>query len=123
MSERFSLIEPPQLPTKPIKPKRKAIVGVGLMLALAVGIGLVLVADFFDEGIYGPRQLAVITGEVPLVTIPRIVTLADRVWSFAKALLWIAGTAVTASVALAVVHLHIAPLDGLWFAITARLGV
>lgn len=123
MSERFSLIEPPQLPTTPTKPKRTAIVGIGLMLALAVGIGLVLVADFFDEGIYGPRQLAVITGEVPLVTIPRIVTLADRIWSFAKALLWIAGTAVTASIALAVVHLHIAPLDDLWFSITTQLGV
>src|SRR3970282_765749 len=40
--ERFSLIEPPQLPEKPIKPNRPAIIFLGLIFSLGSSLGYVL---------------------------------------------------------------------------------
>lgn len=122
-SERFTLIEPPQLPVVPIKPRRLLIVALGLVLSMGLGVVVVLLADFVDDGIYGPRQLAVIAGQPPMVMIPRIVTSADHIWSFAKTVVWLSGVGASAGLALAIAHLYIAPLNDLWISMLGRLGV
>ncbi len=120
-SERFSLIEPPQLPIQPIKPKRMVIAGVGMLLAIGFGAALVILLDLLDQGIYGGRQLAAMTGEGPLVTVPQIMTRADRIWWLVKNLLWVFGLIAFFVTASALVHVYLRPLDHLWFSLLRLL--
>ena len=109
--EHFTLIEPPNLPSKPIKPNRLAIVLLGIVLAIGMGGALVFMVEMLDQAVYGPRQLAVITGVSPLVVIPYITNQNDnrRVWGRRMAL----GAGVTVSVMVALYWFqdHGPPLD------------
>jgi len=110
-SERFTLVEPATLPERPESPNRLAILLLGVVLAIGVGIGTVFLAELFDKAIYGPRQLAAITGSSPLVVIPYITNGRDarRVWGRRMAY----GAGVTVSLALALYWFqdHGPPLD------------
>jgi hypothetical protein len=109
--ERFSLIEPPNLPYKPVKPNRLAIVLLGIVLSVGLGGAIVFMVEMLDQAVYGPRQLAAITGVSPLVVIPYITNQNDnrRVWGRRMAL----GAGVTVSVMVALYWFqdHGPPLD------------
>ncbi len=109
--EKFSVIEPPALPEEPVRPNRKLILLVGFALAMAAGVGSGALADSIDDRVYGQRQLAGLSGQPPLVVIPRVRNAGERnrVWA-----LWILGVlAVVAGIvaALAYVHFMVMPLD------------
>jgi uncharacterized protein involved in exopolysaccharide biosynthesis len=68
--ERFSLLEPPDFPDRPVKPNRIGIMLLGFVLAMGAGVAFAFIAEFFDNKIYRESQLADILGELPLVNIP-----------------------------------------------------
>jgi succinoglycan biosynthesis transport protein ExoP len=70
--EKFTIIDPPQLPEKPIKPKRLAIVLIGLILGAGAGIGGAAVVEFADSTIRSQKDVRRITGEPPLAVIPDV---------------------------------------------------
>ena len=72
--ERFSLIEPPLLPEKPVKPNRQAIVLLGAIVSLGIGLGIVFLLDSLDKSIRTQRDISLVVGMQPLATIPYIVT-------------------------------------------------
>ena len=74
MGERLSLIEPPQLPIEPISPNRPAIILLGILVGLSAGVAAGFLFESLDGRVYGHRKLAVVTGESPLVFVPRIRT-------------------------------------------------
>ncbi len=73
-TERFVLLEPPEVPTAPVKPNRPAIVALGLLLGLGLAFAAVMLAESLDESIEGPNALVSITGARPLGTIPVILS-------------------------------------------------
>ena len=120
--ERFSLINPPELPEKPDRPNRLAILLLGVFLAIAGGIGSGVVADNLDGTIYTADQLGRIMRTVPLVTIPYL-PLEEEVMKLGRrrAAVGLAGLGVVV-VGVLVVHLAWMPLDVLWFTILRKLG-
>ena len=76
--ERFTLLEPPLIPDKPVKPNRPKLFMLGLILSFVSGIGVAGVAESLDGGIRGARGLASATKLMPLVTIPYIATRHDE---------------------------------------------
>ena len=76
--EKFTLIEPPQPPEKPISPNRKLIVAVGLLMAVALGVGAVIVRESLDASVRGPSDIRQMFAVPALASIPIIVTAADR---------------------------------------------
>jgi len=121
--ERFTLIEPPQPPEKPIKPNRMLILIAGLLMAVAAGIGAVIARDAFDASVRGPSDIRLMLHVPALASIPIIVTAADRVrrkkiigfsWGGSIAILFLAAVAV---------HLFIRPLDVVWATLLRRFGV
>ena len=121
--ERFTLIEPPQPPEKPIKPNRLLILIVGLFMSVAAGIGAVIARDAFDASVRGPSDIRLMLQVPALASIPVIVTIADRArrrkiigfsWGGSIAVLLLAAT---------MLHLFVKPLDVVWATLLRRFGV
>jgi polysaccharide biosynthesis transport protein len=122
--ERFTLIEPPMLPEKPVSPNRGALLILGIVLSALFAAGLVWLLERLDTTVRGRKDLLQLLGVPPLAIVPRIITAADRSLSRRRDRL----TAVTASVLgfalmLASAHIFVRPLDALWFVVVRKLGI
>ena len=73
-SERFTLIEPPLLADKPIKPNRFKILLLGLFIAIGSAIGVVFFLESLNQRVRGKGEFSALLGQSPLVEIPYITT-------------------------------------------------
>ncbi len=122
-AERFSLIEPPLLPEKPVKPNRLAIVFLGVVFGVAGGVGHVAVREALDSRIYGAAAVRTVTGAPPLAVIPYLETAAERRRRLLNSLLLLAGLIIAAALVLLAVHVFVTPLDVLWFKLLRKFGI
>lgn len=113
--ERFSLIDPPQVPERPSSPNRPAILLLGAILALGGGVGVGGVLETADNSVRGPRMLARVVKAPVLAGIPYLRTDGEsrrrshRRW---MGVLLLVAAVVAAAV---IVDLAVMPLDVLWF--------
>lgn len=121
--ERFTLLEPPLRPDRPVKPNRPKLFALGLILAMVGGIGVAGIAESLDGGIRGSRALASVTKLTPMVTIPYISTAKDHAKRKRniRILLVVAGLLVIAF--FVAVHFFYKPLDLLWFILLRKLNL
>ncbi len=121
--ERFSLIEPPQLPEKPSKPNRLAILFLGFVFSLAGGVGTVAVAEALSDSIKDVASLIQVTGSPPLITVPYIEIDAEKEKQEKYKKLAIKIGLVAVVLIIILFHFFIKPLDVLWFVVMRRLGI
>ncbi len=121
--ERFTMIEPPQAPEKPISPNRTLIVLLGLVLSVALGAGAAAVHEAFDASVRGPNDIRQLLQVPALASIPVIFTMEDRARRKKWARLSWGGVAVAVILAAVAVHLFVRPLDVLWSVLLRRIGV
>jgi uncharacterized protein involved in exopolysaccharide biosynthesis len=76
--EKFTIIDPPQLPEMPVKPKRIAISLIGFILGIAAGVGVGAVMEFADSTIRSPKDIRRITGHPVLASIPDVVEVQKK---------------------------------------------
>jgi polysaccharide biosynthesis transport protein len=76
--ERLRVIEPPLIPSDPIKPNRAAFSFLGILLAIALGLGVVSLAESMDSTVRGQRDVNSLLEMPPLAIIPYIETRRDR---------------------------------------------
>jgi len=109
-AERFTVIEPPLFPEKPIRPDRKKIFALGLFASLAAALGLAALLEMLDKRVRGVETLTSILNMRPLAIVPYITTQAET--RRKKRLIWYAvGSFVVFS--LIVIHTLIQPLNRL----------
>jgi succinoglycan biosynthesis transport protein ExoP len=72
--ERFTLIEPPLEPQKPISPHRLLIMVLGFVLALGSAVGLMLLLEALDTRIRSRDDLIALLSVPPLAVIPWVET-------------------------------------------------
>ena len=113
--ERFSLVDPPALPERPVRPNRMAILFLGLVLAVAGGMGGGVLAEALDGSIHTAEQLKVVTKMAPLSVIPYLSTAEEERGRDTRNKWLGVGAMVLTVVGLGVVHLFLMPLDVLWF--------
>ena len=113
--ERFSLVEPPTLPESPVRPNRKAILFLGLVLAMAGGLGSGALAEALDGSIYTADRLREVTKMAPLTVIPYLRTVEEERAGGRRARLLGMGAVVLTVASLGFVHVFLLPLDVLWF--------
>ncbi len=121
--ERFTMIEPPLPPEKPISPNRLLILAAGLVLSMGAGFGAMLLRDSLDPSVRGIGDVRRLLSVPPLAEIPRIVTVAEARrhkrmtrYSWQGAVMGLAGAAVA-------VHFMIRPLDIVWLSLLHRFGM
>ena len=120
-SERFSLIDPPLLADKPIRPNRAKIILFGIFLALGAAGGIAFLLEILNQRIRGKGALTVVLGHSPLVEIPYITTSGEHLKRKTLIKKSAIGFAVFLVVLLIVVHFAYMELDLLFYKILARL--
>ena len=121
--ERFTLLEPPMFPDKPVKPNRPKLFMLGLILSMVSGIGVTGLAESLDGGIRGSRALAAVTKVTPLVTIPYITTHRDEAVKKRNVKIYVILMLVLIAISIAMVHFFYQPLDLLWFIVLHKLNL
>lgn len=121
--EKFSLIEPPQLPDKPYKPNRLLIVFIGIVFGIFGGVGNVALRENMDDTIHGLKDIELITNLPPLALIPymKSETITSNIM-FTKAMIFIS-IAVLLIVGVISIHIYIMPLDVLWAVVMRKVGM
>jgi len=119
--ERFSLIEPPQLPEEPETPNRLAILFLGFIFSMIGGIGVTATAEAMDDSIHGVRSVTQAVGMPPLAVIPLITNAADRKRKVLQQFVVIGVVISIIGGATLLIHFLFMPLDVLWFSILRRL--
>jgi polysaccharide biosynthesis transport protein len=121
--ERFTMIEPPLPPEKPISPNRILIVAMGLVLSLGAGFGAVVLKDSLDPSVRGVNDVRRLLSVPPLAAIPNIVTEAEARRQRRVARYSWQGAVVVLVVAGVTVHFLVRPLDIVWLSLLRRFGM
>ncbi|MGC4097911.1 MAG: hypothetical protein QM706_12410 [Nitrospira sp.] len=120
--ERFSLINPPELPEKPERPNRLAILLLGVFLAVGGGVGAGVAVDNIDRTIHTPEQFSRALQRTTLAVIPYLHS-EEELTSYGRRrrMVSYAGLGVVI-VAVIVLHLVWMPLDVLWYTLWRKMG-
>ena len=113
--ERFSLIDPPQLPEEPIKPNRPGIIILGFLLSIAGSFGYAAVTESMDSSVRGAKGITALLEIPPLSVIPYMKNSEDSIR--AQKTRKIAVTVFASGLVLLLILAHFlwTPLDVLWF--------
>jgi len=71
---RYTILDPPRVPLRPIKPNPTAVAFIGLFLGLVCGIGLVLAEEFLDQSFIDVEEAKLYLGVPLLGAISKITT-------------------------------------------------
>jgi uncharacterized protein involved in exopolysaccharide biosynthesis len=121
--EKFTMIEPPQPPEKPIRPNRILILTAGLVLSIGLGLGAIAARESFDASVRGPIDIRLVLQVPALASIPVILTAADRARRRRIAAYSWCGSVSAILLAVVTVHLFVKPVDVLWISLLRRFGV
>jgi len=113
--ERFSLIDPPQLPEKPLKPNRPAIIILGFLLSIGSSLGFATVAESMGSSVRGVRGVMNVLEFPPLSVIPYLPNSEDLAQVGNTRKIIIASVASGFVLLVLLVHFLWTPLDVLWF--------
>ncbi len=119
-AERFVLVEPPTVPTEPVKPDRKKLLGMGLALSFALGAASIVGIEFLDGGIRGALALENLTHIAPLVSVPYITTHQEVRSNTRKRYLLVTGLLMLGVLGTVMVHFFYMPIDQLFYKISDR---
>ncbi len=121
--ERFSLIDPPDLPQKPDKPNRPVIMFLGLILAIGGGVGSGALLEQLDHSIRGGAHLGRLAGLFPLAIIPYVPNQDDFKRLVRQRIrVAIAGAGVAVVLLVSVLTMGY-PLDVVWLAALRKFGL
>jgi polysaccharide chain length determinant protein (PEP-CTERM system associated) len=120
--ERFSLIEPPQLPEQPDKPNRLTILLLGFVFSFIGGIGNVVIRENLDQSVYGSKGVLEVTKAPPLAVISYISTSVDEKQHSVYRSIFIFGIVAAALLSALALHFLFLPLDVFWFSLMRKFG-
>ena len=121
--ERFTLIQPPELPIDPVSPNRTAMVFLSVILGLGAGLAVVILQEGMSAAVFGAAEVATLTGVAPLAVIGYIETKEEESKHNRKRLLLVLGIIMVGMFLLLLFHLFIKPLDVTWYILMRKLGM
>lgn len=121
-AERFTLIEPPIFPEKPVRPNRSLIAVMGLLLALVAGVGAAALREAVDQTVHGPRDVIRVMQVPVLAVLPALAHPAFARRRARTRKLAAVGVLLVVAAAVAAFHVFYMPLDVAWYALLRRVG-
>ena len=97
--ERFSILDPPSLPSKPDSPNRLKFCGMGLAVGLALGVIVAGAFEFMDDRLHTEKEIRALLPVSVISEIPEIITPLDERASKRKLTLgWVASVLVVGTI-------------------------
>jgi succinoglycan biosynthesis transport protein ExoP len=121
--ERFSLIDPPQLPEQPRSPNRPAILLLGFVFSMGGGLASAALLENLDHSVRGSKTLADLLQVPVLAVIPYMETQHEKRHRRRVAAIIAASSVAALVLALLLVHFFWIPLDVLWFRALRKLNM
>ena len=121
--ERFTLIQPPELPIDPVSPNRTAMVFLAVILGLGVGLGVVIMLEALSAAVFGAAEVTVLTGIAPLAIIGYMETQEEEGHHNRKRILIVLGLICIGLLAMLLFHLFVKPLDVTWYILLRKFGI
>lgn len=121
--ERFTLIQPPELPIDPVSPNRTAMVFLAVILGLGAGLGVVIMQESMSAAVYGAAEVTALTGIAPLAIIGYMETKEEEGKHNRKRIWIVLGLIGIVIFALLLFHLFVKPLDVTWYILLRKFGV
>jgi uncharacterized protein involved in exopolysaccharide biosynthesis len=121
--ERFTLVEPPDLPLQPASPNRPVLLALLVILVLAIGFGWPQVAESMDSSINSARAIERVQGAPPIAEIPLIQTTIDKTRKRNVRIYALVAAPVVVAVVAILVHFFLINLDVAWYVAMRRLGM
>lgn len=121
--EHFTITEPANLPTRPYKPNRLAIIVLGFVLSCGVALGTAIVQEGMDQSIKTEDHLAKLSGLPVLTSISLVETREDVKQRHKRS--FMVGTLMASILflVLVAVNLFVMPLGDLWQLILSRIAL
>jgi len=119
--ESFTLIDPPQVAGKPVKPDRTKLTFLGIAVSFVIGLVLALIIEFLFGGVRGYKNISDVIGQPPLATIQIIKTKDDIRHQRNRSLRLLMLACVFALLGVVAFHLFIMSLDVLWFKVVRKI--
>src|SRR5262249_13074900 len=95
-SERFIVLDPAQVPSRPYNPDRRIIDGVGLAAGLLLGLFLAVMLEVFNPTVKSSQEVMEIVSAPVLAEVPVLITKQDRRNAYIKNLLGAAASTAAA---------------------------
>jgi polysaccharide biosynthesis transport protein len=76
--ERFIMLDPPSLPTRPDFPNRLKFCGIGIAVGVAFGCLIVFLFEFFDDRMHGEKEIKALLAIPVVAEIPEIQSPLDE---------------------------------------------
>ncbi|MDA8693927.1 hypothetical protein N9L91_01830 [Pseudomonadales bacterium] len=121
--ERFTLIQPPELPIDPVSPNRTAMVFLAVILGLGTGLGMTMLREAIDTSIFGAAEVTQLTGYAPMAVIGYMETKEEESKHNLKRIYIVLGLILAGILALMFFHFFVKPLDVTWYILLRRLGI
>lgn len=122
-SEKFTLIEPANLPEEPFSPNRFLLMGLGVIGALVGGFGAVGLTEALDTRIHGRAAVMAFMGAPPLALIPLMTRPQEKKSRSRNRWLAVAILLALFVAAVVVFHFWFIKLDVLWYMVLRKLGL
>lgn len=123
MGEKFTLIDPPRMPEKPVKPNILAILLIGLVLGIGSGVGTASLREHNDRSVKAEGDLSRETGFPVLASIPEILTQKDMLKMKRRRMTIALAIVILIVVLILIFHFFIMDLDVFWARLVRRLGI
>ncbi len=121
--ERFTIIDPAQLPERPYKPKRGAIILIGFVLALGAGVGTVAITEYLDRSLKTPEDVKRVASVPLLAALPYVEGEEELRARRKKRILLLCSFLCILILAIVIFHFWLMPLDIFWFKLTRKMGL
>lgn len=121
-AERFTLIEPPIYPEKPVRPNRLLIVVMGVLLALVAGVGAALLRESVDRAVHGPRDVMRVLQVPVLAVLPALAHPAALRRRARLRVVWVVGGLAVLLGGATLFHFFYMPIDVAWYALLRRVA-
>ena len=121
--ERFTLIQPPELPIDPVSPNRTAMVFLAVVLGLGAGLGVVIMLEAMSAAVFGAAEVTALTGIAPLAIIGYMETQEEEGHHNRKRILIVLGLLCIGLLSMLLFHLFVKPLDVTWYILLRKFGI
>lgn len=120
-SEKFTIIEPPVVPERPIRPNRALFLVLGLVFAIIIGFIAIVIKESLDDAIYDVKSILHLTGMGALATLPRVSNIEETSRAKRMRNLVMAAYLLAIITAVTLVHYLYMPLDVMYYKLLRSL--